>query len=303
MKVNHAIWLVDDIDTVVKTWKQLDFQEMRLLEKSEIRIEDDVIEVTAIIANLGGCKVLWMQPLRGRSFLTDYLDKHGAGVMALIHSAETTRVIKEETDNLNKKRIKIQSEFRLKSSKQELNYTVMNTLEDGGFNIGFVLSKDSDKLFENLPADNNQELSFNHYVFNTDNFKEVSKFWNRIGGLPKISENPVLSTGKNSNGETDNLQVNRGWQKLDEVLYIWSIVEFLKNKDKKTCNPNFQGGVKCLGFKMDDADKRLKYYRENGFNVKRSEKYTKTEGIYSDYHTYIISKKTGGLEIELLTRY
>ncbi len=300
-QVNHVLWVVNELEPVIESWKELGFTDFKTLEKAELRTDDKYIEVKAVATNLAGSKVIWLQPVRGRSFLTDVLEDCGPGVCALIHSFDSRNDMKSEIERLHNRRIDVKWEFTLKASGQELDYTVMQTKEDGKYNIGFVDNAESEKLFKDMDGTNKYGLSFNQYAFATSHPKEVSKFWSRFG-LPKMDITHTDVHDKEYYSKKAEFDMELGWQRHGEIVYEWCIP--LKEPNVYQDHIAEKGeGFHHFGFKTENMEQSLNFFIEKGFVVSQSGGWGEKGKPGSGKFAYIDPNPLGGVAVELLWSY
>lgn len=300
-KVDHAIWIVDDLRSVIDAWQSLGFSSIKYLDKAEIRTTHKYIETEAAAANLGGSKVIWVQPVRGRSFLTDYLEKRGPGIIAIIHPTESKGDLKEETERLQKRRVKIEYQITIKTADYNMNYTIMHTQEDGKYNIGYIHENESQKLFSGMNGTNRYGLEFSQYAFTTEKPKDVSRYWSRIG-LPKLTVTHNEVHDKKYYDEPADFDMKLGWQRHGDVVYEWCIP--LKSPNVYEDHIKKYGeGVHHFGFNVADLEQTVNHFIEKGFVISQSGGWGTPGKPGSGRFAYLDPATLGGVAVELLWNF
>jgi hypothetical protein len=296
--VDHMIWVVEQLDEVVESWEKLGFTDIHYMERAELKLDGRNIDIKAASANLSGSKVLWLQPVRERSLLTDFLESYGSGIYAIIHGTDSKSDIKEEVERLKKRRVDVNCEFEFKSSYQSVSYCIMQTRDDGTYNMGFVHENESEKLFDDLPGDNKYNLQFSQYAFATTQPKEVSKYWSRIG-LPKLAITHGSVHDKEYYGNPAGFDMKLGWQRHGDIVYEWCIP--LKSPNVYEDHIRKKGeGVHHLGFQVDNMNQTLNNLIEKGFIVSQAGGWGNKGKPGSGKFAYIDPKPLGGVAVELL---
>ena len=296
--VDHMIWVVEQLDEVVESWEKLGFTDIDYLERVELKLDGRNIDIKAASANLSGSKILWLQPVRDRSLLTDFLESYGSGIYAIIYGANSKSDLKEEIERLKKRRVDVNCEFELKSSDKAVSYCIMKTRDGGTYNMGFAQTNESEKLFDGLAGENKFDLQFSQYAFATSQPKEVSKYWSRIG-LPKmdITHNPVHD--KEYYGNPAEFDMELGWQRHGDIVYEWCIP--LKSPNVYEDHIREKGeGVHHLGFQVNNMNQTLNHLTEKGFVVSQSGGWGDKGKSGSGKFAYIDPKPLGGVAVELL---
>ena len=262
-QVDQVLWIVDDLDNVIEHWQDLGFSQVMYLDTLEARLSkaNEEIKLRLALANLGGARIAWVQPINDPSLLSDFLDSHGNGAMSLIHRFAGPDQQESELDRLSSLGVDILEQLTIYTGQGEINYTLMDTRQEGKYVLGFTHG--DPVLRMGLSAENRHHLKINQYAFAIREADEVSDFWARLG-FPEFEINhPVLGDTKYY-GEIVDHELIQGWQRHGTVSYEWCIP--VKPPIVYEDHINLHGeGIHHLAYSVSDMDAVLQDYAARGY--------------------------------------
>lgn len=301
-KVDHILWVVQDLKSVQKGWNEIGFSEIEELKKVKLishGIRDDKGAIKASMAHLGGAKALWIQPVSGETIFSKHLTKQGEGAVALIHKVRDEHQLQEITQILARANIGKIATYTLQTKSGDIRYTIMDTRENGKYYLGFVLDGRSES--NSFDGSNQLNMKFTQYAFAIENEIPVSDFW-VSAGLPKfeITHGPV--NDKMYFGRSDDFDMKLGWQRHGSIVYEWCIP--LKPPTVYADHIRMHGeGIQHFGFNVADIDKTIDFFEQKGYKISMSggwgEKGKKGSGRFA----YVDLSKIGGMTLELLWNF
>ena len=78
-QVDQLLWVVKDLDNVVGSWSELGFDQVNRVGEVQGRLGSEAVKLKVALANLGGFRIVWIEPEQRASVLTDFLELHGDG--------------------------------------------------------------------------------------------------------------------------------------------------------------------------------------------------------------------------------
>ncbi len=297
--VDHVLWVVKEIKPVIKGWNAIGFTSYRDLKPvSCIKhgLKDDKANIKAAEAALGGLNVMWIQPINSDDIFSRYLAKNGEGAVALIHKVADQKQLDGIVSELAKANIGKIATYTIETKNGNMNYTIMDTRENGKYYLGFVIDERSGLtalLGENLP-----NLTFNQFAFAIKDPQPVSDFW-ASAGLPPLEVTHGEIWEKAYFGKPANFDMNLGWQRHGSIVYEWCIP--LKSPTVYEDHIRQHGeGIQHFGYATSDMDETIKFFTDKGYKISQSggwgEKGKKGSGRFA----YVDLSKIGGMTIELL---
>src|SRR5215813_3156522 len=99
--VNRVTWVVENLDKVRPAWEALGLSDIReypnIQLTGEFRGKPVTIYAWQITGRLGNLTVEMIQPAEGQSnAYTRFLDKHGEGILSIVHDVPTRQALDEE---------------------------------------------------------------------------------------------------------------------------------------------------------------------------------------------------------------
>lgn len=301
--VYQVLWVVSDLDGTMERYAELGFTSVLDLGKVQFLSESTgkKEKIRLACANLGGAQVCWIEPLKGNSLFSEFLDDNGDGAMSLVHRFPGEKEMDKEVQRLNELGIKKLDRISIQTGEGDLSFILMDTREQGKFNLGFTSGDDGAGIFESLGPENRNGLKLNQYAFAIRDPEPVSAFWHQIG-LPEFQINhPVLGETHYYGDIVDHALI-QGWQRHGDIAYEWCIP--VKPPIVYEDHIQLHGeGIHHLAFSVDDMDLVLKDYTTRGYVVSMGGTWGEKGKPGSGRYEYIDLEQAGGLTMELLWNY
>ena len=298
-EVDHILWVVKDAKKVAKGWREIGFTEIEELKKVKLvshGLKEDKGSVKASIAHLGGATALWIQPVSGETIFSRYLSKNGEGAVALIHKVNDQGQLNEVTQQLARANIGKIATYTIETKSGKLNYTIMDTKEQGKYYLGFFIDERSGAGA--LSGENQLNMKFSQYAFAINDPGPVSSFWERAG-LPALDITHGAVHDKEYFGRSSDFDMKLGWQRHGSVVYEWCIP--LKPPTVYADHIRINGeGIQHFGYQVSDMDKAIQFFENKGFKVSMSGGWGDKGKKGSGRFAYIDLSRIGGMTIELL---
>jgi hypothetical protein len=305
-KVNHMIWIVEDLRTVKKNWQQLGFGQIK--EEGDVTIiskfseEGEPVKARMATGYLDTLRVVWIQvPKKGSPF-SDYMRISKEGVYSLVYAVEGKKALKDEAQRLRDIGINIQDNLELRTSHGKYNYYLFNTLKQGKFMLGFLFNTEAEKLFDPaLHGVNKHNLKFAQYAFAITKAESVSDYWYDFG-LPELTITHDSIGNRTYYDKPGVFDIELGWQQHGSIPFEWCIP--LQGPNVYEDHIVLHGeGFHHIAFETSDLDSVLTDYKAKGFVVSQSGTWGIPGKPGSGRFAYLDPKGLGGITIELLWNY
>lgn len=301
--VDQVLWVVSDVESTMDEYQDLGFSQMADFGQVLITEESSGkrIKVRLVCANLGGAHVNWIEPGKGKSVFTEFLQENGDGAMSLIHRFPDKNFMEQEVDRLKDLGIDVFERISLQTEKGDLNFVLMDTRKEGKFNLGFTYLEDGTDLYQSLGVKNRNGLKLNQYAFAIRDPEPVSSFWHRIG-LPEFQINHPVLGNTHYYGKIVDHELIQGWQRHGDIAYEWCIP--VKPPIVYEDHIQLHGeGIHHLAFTVEDMDQVLDDYTSRAYVVSMGGTWGEKGKPGSGRYEYIDLEKAGGLTMELLWSY
>jgi methylmalonyl-CoA/ethylmalonyl-CoA epimerase len=301
--VDQTIWVVDDIENVMKHWRILGFDQIMYLDTVEVNLvgSKNKERVILALANLGGADITWIQPLDGKSVFSRFHDSYGDGALALVHRVVDPKDLKAELSRLRRTGMQVLEEIKITTGKGNLHYFIMDSYDQGKYFLGFVTGNERLDLSKELTAANLHGMRINQYAFAILDPEPVSEYWSRIG-LPEFQLNHPELGKPHYYGRPADHDLMQGWQRHGSVAYEWCIP--LRNPTVYDDHIKKHGeGIHHLAFSVKDMDVVLEDYVSKGYVVSMGGTWGEEGKRGSGRYEYLDLEHAGGLTMELLWNF
>jgi len=302
-EVDHVIWIVSDIHNTINAYKKLGFSQISepsgALADTGSQEGEERIMLAA--ANLGGARIIWIQPPEGSAFFRHFTDVHGPGAMSLVHRFNDRKELNREIKRLKRLEIPVLKELTIRMEKEKLVLVLMDTEPEGKYILGLTEGTGGSELFSGLSEENRHGLQINQYAFAIRDPEPISRFWNKLGMPGLRIVHPELGQTKYY-GELTDHKLIQGWQNHGKVAYEWCIPvqppivyedHILKHGE----------GIHHLAFTVGDMDEVLEDFTNLGYVVSMGGTWGESGMSGSGRYEYIDLEEAGGLTMELLWSY
>lgn len=301
--VDQVLWVVSDVENAVINYQELGFSQLKDLGKVTATLESTGKrqKIKLVCANLGGAHVSWIEPQKGNSVFSEFLEENGDGAMSLVHRFPDAGSMEKEVGRLNNLGIKELERVSIQTGNGELRFVLMDTRKDGKFNLGFICGEDGLDIFQILSAENRDGLKLNQYAFAIRDPAPVSSFWHQIG-LPEFQINHPVLGETHYFGEIVDHALIQGWQRHGDIAYEWCIP--VKPPIVYEDHIQLHGeGIHHLAFSVDDMDQVLDDFTSRGYVVSMGGTWGEKGKPGSGRYEYIHLEDAGGMTMELLWNY
>lgn len=300
--VDQLIWVVNDLGDVIDKWKELGFQQIKLLDKVTVTTQKNKqFVVRMAVANLGGAHITWIQPYSGNSVFTEFHNLYGDGAMSLVHKIISKSRLQDEVERLSKIGIELLDELSFSTPGGKLNITLMNTQKNGKYVLGYVTYETSADIHLGLTDENRHNLKLNQYAFAINETEDISAFWSKIGFPEFQISHPELGETK-YHGKIVDHELIQGWQRHGDIAYEWCIP--VKGPIVYADHIKIHGeGIHHLAFSVDNMDKVLKDYESLGYKNTMGGTWGEKGKPGSGRYEYVGLEDAGGMTMELLWNY
>jgi hypothetical protein len=298
-RVDQTIWVVTDIDSVMVSWKSLGFSQIRLIgDVNASSKSSQNFTIKMAVANLGGARISWIEPVSGNSVFSQFLISKGNGAMSLVHKLNTSEQLQNELNRLSGIGVKVLDHISITTESGNLNYIFMDTQDSGKYVLGYINNDTSTDIYKGLSADNRHHLKLNQYAFAINKADDISAYWSKIG-FPEFQINHPELYNTKYQGKLVDHKLIQGWQRHGEIAYEWCIpvIGPIVYEDHIKLHGE---GIHHLAFSVVDMDAVLTDYESLGYINTMGGTWGEKGKSGSGRYEYIGLENAGGMTIELL---
>jgi catechol 2,3-dioxygenase-like lactoylglutathione lyase family enzyme len=296
--VDHVIWVVKDLDKVVEGWTKLGFEGIVRHDgvsfAGEYRGKPISVQANVAIAQLANLQVDWVQPSGDGNAYSDFLARHGDGIISLVHSAPSLAALDAEVDRLRSLGVGVLQRVKAEGAGGQITLVHMDTAEQGKYSLGLIYD----------PAPEHSAASgraVSQYAFVARETRAVSAYWAKLG-FPEMTYTHGSLSNLRYRGKPGTFDQELGWQRHGKVVYEW--IWPLKGPTVYEEHLKAHGeGFHHLGINVEDMDRGIAEWTKAGFAVSQSGGWGEEGKQGSGRFAYIDTDSIGGVTVELLWSY
>ena len=287
--VNRVTWVVENIDKVRPAWAALglsgieEYPNIQLI--GQYRGKAITIYAWQITGHLGNLTVDLIQPGEGQAnAYTDFLAKHGDGILSILHEVESRPALEQEILRMKGKGVAVLQQVTVQRGQSPVTYVYFDTEREGKFALGLVYRPGG------MPAAAGPAV-VSHFGTVVWDAAAVSAYWEKLG-FPPFSMEPV-APGADSRyrDEPLSLAFDVGYQRHTQFGYEWiSPPPSPANIYADFLNRHHREGIQHIGMPVADLARSVAAYEKFGYHVRQA----------GAQHAYMDTDSVGGISVELV---
>jgi len=216
--VSQIVWIAKDLDPVLDYWGKLG---LKKIDRSNVREFTGLIyrgkpaPTTARYAfgRVGDTFVEWIQPATGDNLYTEFLKRHGDGILALGYAVKTEGELERQIQYFQSKGVEVAQRTEWKNANGTGHDAHLDTAAKGG-GLTIVLYHDPDGPAPTEVRGPENEFPFSrlsHYAYVVRSDREVVDYWQELGfGGMQIDHN--VSVDRMHRGRPTDYLMDIAWQ-------------------------------------------------------------------------------------------
>ncbi|MGO8786943.1 MAG: VOC family protein [Terriglobia bacterium] len=301
--VSSVIWIVKDLDPVVDYWERLGLKNVHRTEVTDFtglvyRGKPAPTTARSAFGHVGSVFIEWIQPVTGNNLYTEFLKRHGDGIMALGYAVKSDQELERQIRHFQSKGVQVAQRTQWKGTNGSGHGTYLDTAaKGGGIDIAVYHDPDGAAPAEPSTEQNDYPLNkFNHYAFVVRDVRQVGEYWRNLGfGGMQIDHN--ISVNRMYRRQPGKFEMDLGWERFGSAPFEWIqstqgpnvYEEYLKKHGE---------GFHHVGVDVDDMDATAKTFEGKG--APRSQwggwDTPKAKGQFA----YLDTDSHGGVTLELI---
>ena len=279
--VNRVTWVVENIDKVRPAWAALglsgieEYPNIQLI--GQFRGKAITIYAWQITGHLGNLTVDLIQPGEGQAnAYTDFLAKHGDGILSIVHEVEGRPALEQEILRMKRNGVAVLQQVTVQGDQFPVTYTYFDTEPEGKFALGLVYRPGGMRAAAG-PA------MVPHLGAVVWDAAAVSAYWEKLG-FPPFSMEHVTD-------EPLSLVFDVGYQRHTQFRYEWiSPPPSPANIYADFLNGHHREGIQHIGMPVDDLARSVAVHEKLGYHVRQA----------GAQHAYMDTDSVGGISVELV---
>ena len=206
----------------------------------------------------------WIQPVTGTNVYTEFLRRHGDGILALGFAVKSDQELEQQIQYFQSKGVEVAERTQWKATKGMGHGAYLDTAaKGGGVDIAIYYDPDGPAPAAAAAKENDYPLNkFNHYAFVVRDDRKVGAYWQSLGfGGMQVEHN--ISVDRFYRGQPGKFEMDLGWQRFGDLPFEWIqstqgpnvYEEYLKKHGE---------GVHHVGVNVKDMDAAAKMFEGKG---------------------------------------
>ncbi len=303
--VYRMAWVVKDADAVATTWAKLGMSEIERHGEVTLPVEyrgaSTLTRARWVSGRMGAVLVDLYQPVQGTNAWSEFLGRHGDGVMSLLYFARSPEAYKQEAERLRAAGVRSLQRGTLTHNSRTLNYTYFDTEPDGKYVLGLIY----DPQPASTPSTITGTIStvrVSQFAFVVADLAPVSAYWKKLG-FPEFSVTHPTLTHLFYQGKPAKYEQDLGWQRHGAVPFEWCVPPVGSPTVYEQYLKRHGAGVQHIAFEVPDMDQAIAKYKALGFDAVQGGGWGEDGKPGSGRFAYVDADAVGGLTIELLWNY
>jgi catechol 2,3-dioxygenase-like lactoylglutathione lyase family enzyme len=301
--VSSVVWIAKDLDPVVSYWEKLglkNVQRTKITEFTGLTYREKPAPTTAKSAfgYVGGVLIEWIQPVTGNNLYTEFLKRHGDGIMALGYAVKSGQELEQQIQYFQSKGVEVAQRTQWEGTKGTGHGVYLDTAaKGGGTNIAVYYDPDSPAPAEAGAQGNDYPLTkFNHYAFVVRDVRQVGEYWQDLGfGGIQIDHN--ISLDRIYRGQPGKFEMYLGWERFGELPFEW--VQTIQGPNiYEEYGREHHEGFHHLRVQVEDMDAAIKLLEAKGAPPSQCAAWDGPKG--KGRAVYVDTDPHGGVTLELI---
>ncbi len=225
--VGSVVWVVKDLDPVVSYWEKLGLKNIQLRSVTPFaglvyRGKPAPTTARSAFGDVGGVFIEWIQPVTGNNLYTEFLKRHGEGVMALGYAVASEQELERQIQYFHSKGVEVAQRTQWQGTKGTGHGAYLDTAaKGGGFTIAVYHDPDRPLGGEADTGENDAIFTkFSHYAFVVRDVRKVGDYWQGLGfGSMQVDHN--ISVNRGYRGQPGKFEMDLGWWHFGDAPFEW----------------------------------------------------------------------------------
>lgn len=301
--VSSVVWVAKDLDPVLNYYEKLglkDIQRINVTDRPGLIYRGKPAPTTAKAAfgRIGGVSFEWIQPVTGTNLYTEFLERHGDGILALGFAVKSDQELEHQVQYFQSKGVEAVQRTQWTGPKGTGHGVYLDTAAKGG-GLTLVLYYDpaGPGPEEAGTVDNDAPFTkIAHYAFVVRDVRKVGDYWQSLGfGGLAVDHN--VSVNRVYRGQPGKFEMDLGWGRSGDTPFEWVQSTLGPNVYEEYLKEHGEG-FHHLGVTVQDMDAAEKMLEAKGAPPTETGGWDtpKSKGRFA----YLDADSHGGVTLELI---
>ena len=301
--VSSVVWIAKDLDPVLNYWEKLGLKDIERTNVTEFtgliyRGKPAPTTARSAFGHLGSVMIEWIQPVTGTNIYTEFLKRHGDGILALGFAVKSDQELERQIQYFRSKGVEVAQRTQWTNAKGTGHGAYLDTAAKGG-GVDIAVYHDPAGPPPEAAGPSGNDAPFaqpSHYAFVVRDVRKVGDYWQSLGfGGMQVDHN--ISVNRYYRGQPGKFEMDLGWQRFGDAPFEWV---------QSTQGPNVYEeylmahgeGFHHLGVDVKDMDAAIKILEGKGAPPSQGGGWDtpQSKGRFA----YLDTDPHGGVTLELL---
>ena len=293
------MWVVPDAERAANAWTKagVTATPVREITLAGARWKGRTVDLSmrSSVVLFENTVAVLVQPVGANGPFAEFLSKHEAGVLSLVHSFPDDQSMRAEQKRLQAAGARVLLEGTVTQRDAAIPFVLFDTLEQGKYSLGLTVIPDAP-----VPA-GAQTRRVTQFAFVARDLEAVSRYWEKFG-LPAFTYSHPDMSELVYRGKPGVFDMRLGWQRHGKVVYEWiepqrgpsTYEEHLKKHGE---------GLHHIAFNVDDMDAAIREWEGFGFPLGMGGAWGDKGKAGSGRFAYQDLDEACGIDVELLWNF
>ncbi len=301
--VHELTWVVKDADAVAGAWAKLGLSDIERHGDVTMPVEYRGAKSPTLVRWIGGrfgsLYVNIYQPMQGANAWTEFLGRHGDGVMSLLFMPPSREAFQTEVQRLRTAGVRELQRLTITTAGRAVDYAYFDTEPQGKYVLGLAYDPKAASNAAPAPAGS---VRVTQFAFVVENLSPASSYWKKLG-FPDFDVTHPALTGLFYRGRPTAYEQDLGWQKHGRVPFEWCVPSASAPTVYAEQLKKHGAGFHHIAFEVADMNQAMAHYKQLGFDTVQGGGWGEDGKPGSGRFGYVDTERVGGLTIELLWNY
>ena len=296
-QVDRVVFVTPDVDKALAAWQPSGVVEVfgtnDVDTNGEYRGKQTEMSFRYAAGRFGDVIANWIQPLGGTNAFTEFLKRHGPGVMGVMHRVPTPSALDAEVKRMAALGVGVLQSGPM--GDDESRYAIFDTEPEGKYSLGIYW------MPQEAPPAPPTARRVTQFAFILKDEAPVAKYWAKLGWPEMSITHPDLHHLE-YRGKPADYKSRLGWLRHGKVVYEWIMPE----KGPSTWQDHLDKhgeGMHHMAFNVDDMDQAIAEWNKAGYGNLMAGAWGEPGKKGYGRFAYVDTQAAGGIDVELLWNY
>jgi catechol 2,3-dioxygenase-like lactoylglutathione lyase family enzyme len=285
--ISGAVWVVKDLSPTLAGWRSIGLEEVH--DHGRIALDGSAGRGARFVSGrFGRFAIELLQCDPGDAVFDRFLQHHGDGVFAVVHTVPDQQALERETARLGQLGVGVLRTMQVEGAR----YTFFDTEAQGKYVLGLVHQPHAEAV--------TGPVKVTHLGLVIREAAAVSAYWHRLGFPEMPLANASPREDSRYRGKPLWFSFVVGWHSYAHPTFEWIIPP----NNPPNCYADFLRvhgeGVQHLGVPVDNLESAVEHYKQLGYAAVQLGAWGDVGKPNSGRYAYMDTEALGGVSIELI---